>query len=126
MENTNFSASKLEKTASSVLTSLKHDSLFIQYSTCGVSAPWESESDGERLSRVVESEDSNLAQTWRNTIEISSEVASKLYKLIEKIENEMAKYAAATVENENVTSDMVSDINSSLESNKDALSQLDF
>lgn len=120
MENKNFSAKdlvdvKYQLSQLAVTFEGLHNA-----ANCGYNDPH----DG--MYNNIKSEDSDLAQAWLNSAELTIEFHEKADKLINKIQNEITRYMTATVENETTTSEAVSSINGSLESNKDALSQIDF
>ena len=126
MNNNNFNASGLE-TIIKKLNGLRHGFNMLAGAARGVSKEYGgAETPGDDIIEIVKSEDSDLAQTWRNTIDISGEIVSKSHKLLDRIEEELNKYVKETIRNEYNASEAISNINGSLESSKEALSQLEF
>ena len=120
MENSsNFNASELEIVNSALRLMQAAYSELLFAGRGGAENPY-------LVSNIIKSEDSNLAETWRGSSDISTEIYNKSRDLAAKIMIEIQRYVKSTIENESTTAETVASVNSSLESSKEALAQLDF
>jgi len=119
MNNNNFNANELN------IVSVTLDKMEEAYGKLET-ASYGGGSSSDEVASIIKSEDSDLADAWKNASEISHIIYQKSVDLVAKINQELTKYAQETLKNESVTAEAVASVNSSLEANKEALSQLDF
>ena len=121
MNNSNFNASELYE-AKKTLERIRDGYGWLR-NACSLNAALEY--SGEEGYQLLYSEDSNIADTWKNTGELATEIESKAVYILNNLSNVIDLFIKNTVDNETSSAQSINAINNSIIASKEELYKLD-
>ena len=120
MDGNNFNANELTEVCE-ILESMKNAFRQLEYAGCGGTEKYPE----YEIYNLVSSEDSDLSSSWVNSTDVACSISDKAEGLLIKITDSFTNYIKNTLRNEDETTSIIRNINSSLEEDIELLSKIE-